>query len=183
MPHRNRQIGIRPIEIDRRHPDRQIAGLGESRITGIVDAASEHELRARQPQLLPARTVELHEPIDGRYLLEQQRIVRAALLDGGCAGARRPADLALDFRQVLLDAPRRRLGLLGQRLGQQLRGFAIQEPGLEATIEEQQQQYQPDERENVLFRTVLSTSFCAASPASDIARVKPCLFGPVGTGA
>ena len=46
----------------------------------------------------------MNEPLDGGHLLKQQCVVGAALIGGGGACARSPADLTFDFRHELLDS-------------------------------------------------------------------------------
>ena len=111
MRHRNRHERIRPVEINRRQPDRLALRFLESRIARIIGPACHSGLAARQSELLPALAVEIDQPVDGRHLLKQQRVIRAPLLDCGAAGACRPADLTLDFGDELLNPAGRRLGI------------------------------------------------------------------------
>ncbi len=121
MRHRNRHERIQPVEIDRRQPDRLTLRLRES-----VDCRNS---RCRWRSRLVARSaVSCSLPLPSSWITRSmagtcwssKRIVRATLLDGGGAGPRRPADLAFDLATRLLDAPRRRLGLVRLRFRQQL---------------------------------------------------------------
>ena len=150
MTHRDRDERIEPVEVNRRQPNGLTSRLGESGIIGVVDPTVQNELFARQPQLLLARPVEVNDPFNGGHLLKQQRIVRAALVGGGGAGASSPTDLAFDFRQELFDPLGRCIRLFRLRLHQQIGGVTVHEPGLEPAVNDQQDHNKSDKGDDVL---------------------------------
>ena len=81
--------------------------------------------------------------------------------------ARGPADLTFDLGYELLDPTRRRFRLFRLRLGQQVRGVAVHEPGLEPAVPDQQEHDQPDEGEDVFAEQPIPTNVCAVLPASE----------------
>jgi hypothetical protein len=107
--------------------------------------------------LLLAGAVQLDQPVDGWHLLEQQRIIRLALFEGGCARPRSPADLAFHFRDILLDPASGRLRLFRLRVGKELRGFPVHEPRFQAAVHGQHEHDQPDEGNDVFAEQAVPT--------------------------
>ena len=111
-----RHIGLGlAAEIDRPVIDFVRHGLGEFRLGRIVDAAADHvHGEPRDAQLLVAGGVDLGELGDGRHLPQQSQRVEATLIKRGIRPRQlcRPADLAVDLGDELLDFRSGALGLL-----------------------------------------------------------------------
>jgi hypothetical protein len=107
------------------------------------------------PQLLAAAAVEERKLVDGRHLVQQLRVIGAALLQriavvlfgGTCA--RHPADLALQLGDRLLDPPRGGFGLFRHAVGQRGAGRAVADPGFHRAVDGEHEHHQPDQRDDV----------------------------------
>ena len=91
---------------------------------------------------------------DRRHLAQQADIVEAALVErrGRPLRMRRPADLALDLVDELLDALRRGVGLFLLDADQRRLVLLVGEPEIEAAVDQQRDADQPDEQQRVLAR-------------------------------
>ncbi len=155
MRHRDRHEGAGADEIGRREGDAPGVGLDEADVAGKVAVAVGHHLGARHPQQFAAAAADEGELAHRRQLVQQLRIIGAAILQGavetsrGRTGARHPADLPLQLVDRLLDPPRGGLRLLAHGLDQRDLGAAIADPGLHRAVDRQHEHDKPDQRDDV----------------------------------
>ena len=176
LRHRHRHVGLGVLaEIDRSEPHLLGERLGKAGIGRVIGAAADHIHRQTGHfELLVALAVELAELGDRRHLPLQSAEVEAALLDR-CRGPlrrRRPADLLLDLGDELLDALRRRLGLLALQLDRRVPGLDIGEPDIERPVDQQHQADEPDESGGVFRKE--------APPRPCLPRARTVCRGAVG---
>src|SRR5262249_957810 len=124
--------------------------LREIECAGKVDIAADRHCRSRDAQLFATRTVEIVELVHGRHLAQQRRVIGTPLVERAGAGARHPTDLALGVGKELFDAARADVRLLGHCRDQRRFGLAVDEPGLDRAIDDQNNQHKPDEIDHVL---------------------------------
>ncbi len=150
---RQRHIGLGlAAEIDRPVIDLVRHGLGEFRLGRIVDAAADHvHGQPRDAQLLVAGGVDLGELGDGRHLPQQPQRVEAALIERGVRPRqlRRPADLAVDLGDELLDFRRGALGLLALDADQRGLVLLIRKPDLESAVGQERENDHGDQQRHI----------------------------------
>ena len=150
---RQRHIGLGlAAEINRPVIDLVRHGLGEFRLGRIVDAAADHvHGEARDAQLLVARRVDLGELGDGRHLPQQPQRVEAALIESGVRPGqlRRPADLAVDLGDELLDFRSRALGLLALDADQRGLVLLVRKPDLENAVGKERENDHGNEQRHI----------------------------------
>ena len=139
-------------EINRAEPHSVLARFDKAGGLRIVFfAANDVYRQPRDFELLFAGIVELGQLGDGRHLAQQAHIIETALLEGARGPLRRrgPAELALDLVDELLDAARRRPGLLLLNAEQRHLVFVIGEPEIERAVDEQHEADQPDDQQHI----------------------------------
>src|SRR5205085_5010968 len=102
-------------------------------------------------ELLLAGVVELEQFGDRRRVAQQAHIIETALLEraGGPLRRRGPTELALDRVDELLDAARRRPGLLLLNAEQRRLVLVVAEPEIERAVEQQHETDQPDDQQHI----------------------------------
>ena len=132
-----------------------LAGLCdcEARIGGKVGApASDVHSHPRHVQLLAAGEIEHAHLGDGRHQAQQFQVLDAALFQAGRADLRQahPAELALDFQHVGLDARGRGLGLFLLQVEQRRLALLVGEIGADRAAGDQRGANERDEVDRVL---------------------------------
>src|SRR5262249_62377167 len=144
-------------------PDALSMGLCEAGALRVILAAPDDVHRqARHPELLLAGIVELDQLGDRRHLAQQPEIIEAALFDrtGRPLRRGRPAELALDLVDELLDPARRRPGLLLLNAKRRSLVFVIAEPEVQRGIDQQHEADQRDEESHIFAEEPPARATC-----------------------
>ena len=139
-------------EIDRAVIDLLRHRLDEFRVLGVVGLAGHHvHGEPRHLELLLAGGIELGQLGDRRHLAQQPQPVEAPRLDGARRPRqlRRPADLALDRLDELVDLLGGGGGLLALNADQRGLVLAIGEGDLEYSVADQRHAHDGDEQQDV----------------------------------
>ncbi len=141
----------RPVtgEGHRAEPGRRSVGVEEGGGTRKVFLRVRGEAGAAHPQDFAALGVKLGNLRESRRVLEDQRVIVAALRQRHGACARRPVNLALDLSHELLDTLGGIIRLFHLRVQQLGFAVAIGEPHLGGAAERQDGNDQSDEGDDI----------------------------------
>ena len=151
---RQRHIGLALApEINRPEPRLLGHRIGEARVVRVVRARADHvHLEPRDAKLFLAGGVELRQLGDGRNLAQEAERVEAALVEGRGRPRQlgRPADLALDLADELLDLAGGALRLLALDADERGLVVLVGEPDLEGAVGEERHRHDGDEKRRIL---------------------------------
>ncbi len=116
---------------------------------------------ARQRHDLLAGAIDLGDLGDRRRFGENALIIVAALIVARRARPRRPADLAFEIGEELLDPARRRVGFLALRMQQRVLRVAVGDVDVERAADRQHEGDQPDEIGDIFAKQALAAKQAA----------------------